>query len=57
MRIVISLFQFSVAYLTVRTVAITIIGSRRMEMRMGRRTTEGEAEDISFYFLTKCKKV
>ena len=47
-RIVISLFQFSVAYLTVRTVAITMMGSRRMEMRMGRRTTEGDAEDILF---------
>ena len=41
-------FNFLVAYLTVRTVAITTMGSRRMEMRMGRRTTEGDAEDILF---------
>ena len=30
-------------YLTVRTVAMTTMGRRRMESRMGKRTTEGEA--------------
>ena len=34
-----------VSYLTVRTVAMTMIGRRSIERRMGKRTTDGEAGD------------
>ena len=33
-------------YLTVKTVAMTMMGRRRMESRMGKRTTEGEAGEV-----------
>ena len=34
-----------VSYLTVRIVAMTMIGRRSMERRIGKRTTDGEAGD------------
>ena len=40
-------FDLRTAYLTVRTVAMTMMGRRSMERRMGKRTTEGEAGEES----------